>query len=87
MLHAQGVMDLLLELNVRVDLVRYGNGSVKGSESPLASQVLHHFVTNWLLTLMARTATGHIRCFNEILGEATTARALRCGEAATWWPC
>jgi hypothetical protein len=53
MLHAQGVMDLLLELNVRVDFVRYGNGSVKGSQSALASQVLHHFVTNWLLTLMA----------------------------------
>jgi hypothetical protein len=37
MLHAQGVMDLLLELNVRVDFVRLGNGSVKGSESALAS--------------------------------------------------
>ena len=37
MLHAQGVMDLLLELNVRVDFVRHGNGSVKGSESTLAS--------------------------------------------------
>jgi len=85
MLHAQGVMDLLLELNVRVDFVRYGNGSVKGSQSALASQVLHHFVTTWLLTLMARTATSVV--LNEILGEATTARALRCGEAATWWPC
>ena len=29
MVHAQGAMDLLLELNVRVDFVRYGNGSVK----------------------------------------------------------
>jgi hypothetical protein len=37
MLHAQGVMDLLLELNVRVDFVRHGNGAVKGLESALAS--------------------------------------------------
>jgi hypothetical protein len=29
MLDAQGVVDLLLELNVRVDFVRHGNGSVK----------------------------------------------------------
>ncbi|HEU5239191.1 MAG TPA: hypothetical protein VFU37_18825 [Pyrinomonadaceae bacterium] len=29
MLHAQGVMDLLLELNVRMDFVRHGNSSVK----------------------------------------------------------
>jgi hypothetical protein len=29
MLNAQGMMDLLLELNVRVDFVRHGNGSVK----------------------------------------------------------
>jgi len=28
MLHAQGVMDLLLELNVRVDFVRHEDGSV-----------------------------------------------------------
>jgi hypothetical protein len=28
MLHAQGVMDLLLELNVRMDFVRHENGSV-----------------------------------------------------------
>jgi hypothetical protein len=28
-LNAQGMMDLLLELNVRVDFVRHGNGSVK----------------------------------------------------------
>jgi hypothetical protein len=37
MLNAQGVVDLLLELNVRVDFVKHGNGSVKGSESALAS--------------------------------------------------
>jgi hypothetical protein len=65
-LHAQGVMDLLLELNVRVDFVRHGNGSVKGSESALASQVLHHFVTTWLSTLMAPTAASVV--LNEILG-------------------
>jgi hypothetical protein len=29
MLDAQGVVDLLLELDVRVDLVRHGNRSVK----------------------------------------------------------
>jgi hypothetical protein len=29
MLHTQGVMDLLLELNVRMDFVRHGNSSVK----------------------------------------------------------
>ena len=29
MLDAQGVVDLLLELDVRVDFVRHGNGSVK----------------------------------------------------------
>jgi hypothetical protein len=29
MLNAQGRVDLLLELNVRVDFVRHGNGSVK----------------------------------------------------------
>jgi hypothetical protein len=29
MLNAQGVVDLLLELDVRVDIVRDGNGSVK----------------------------------------------------------
>jgi hypothetical protein len=40
MLDAQGVMDLLLELNVRLGFVRHGNGSVKGSESALASSVL-----------------------------------------------
>jgi hypothetical protein len=28
MLHAQGVMDLLLELNVRMDFVRHEDGSV-----------------------------------------------------------
>ena len=37
MLDAQSVVDLLLELNVRVDFVKHGNGSVKGSESALAS--------------------------------------------------
>jgi len=37
MLDAEGVMDLLLEWNVRVDFVRHGNGSVKGSESGLAT--------------------------------------------------
>jgi hypothetical protein len=37
MLNAQGVVDLLLELNVRVDFVKHGNGSVKGSESAVAS--------------------------------------------------
>jgi hypothetical protein len=35
MLNAQGMMDLLVELNVRVDFVKHGNGSVKGSESAL----------------------------------------------------
>jgi hypothetical protein len=45
MLNAQGMVDLLLELNVRVDFVKHGNGSVKGSESALASWVLVHFVT------------------------------------------
>jgi len=29
MLDAQGVVDVLLELGVRVNFVRYGNGSVK----------------------------------------------------------
>jgi hypothetical protein len=29
MLNAQGMVDLLLELNVGVDFVRHGNGSVK----------------------------------------------------------
>jgi hypothetical protein len=29
MLNAQGMVNLLLELNVRVDFVRRGNGSVK----------------------------------------------------------
>jgi hypothetical protein len=29
MLNAQGMVDLLLELNVRVDFVRHGNGSAK----------------------------------------------------------
>jgi hypothetical protein len=29
MLDAQGVVDLLLELDVRVDFVRHGNGSAK----------------------------------------------------------
>jgi hypothetical protein len=29
MLNAQGMVDLLLELNVRVDFVRHCNGSVK----------------------------------------------------------
>jgi hypothetical protein len=37
MLEAQGMVDLLLELNVRVDFVKHGDGSVKGSESALAS--------------------------------------------------
>jgi hypothetical protein len=45
MLNAQGMVDLLLELNVRVDFVKHGTGSVKASESALASWVLHHFVT------------------------------------------
>jgi len=86
MLHAQGVMDLLLELNVRVDFVRYGNGSVKGSQSALASQVLHHFVTKLVINFDGLPTAASV-VLNEILGEATTARALRCGEAATWWPC
>jgi hypothetical protein len=34
MLHAQGVVDLLLELDVRVDFVRHGNGSVKSQSVP-----------------------------------------------------
>jgi len=29
MLNAQGMMDLLLELNVRVDFIKHGNGFVK----------------------------------------------------------
>jgi len=29
MLNAQSMVDLLLELNVRVDFVKHGNGSVK----------------------------------------------------------
>jgi len=45
MLNAQGMVDLLLELNVRVDFVKHGNGSVKGSESALASSVLYHVTT------------------------------------------
>jgi hypothetical protein len=36
MLNAQGMVDLLLELIVRVDFVKHGIGSVKGSESALA---------------------------------------------------
>ena len=39
------MVNLLLELNVRVDFVKHGNGSVKGSESALASSVLYHSVT------------------------------------------
>jgi hypothetical protein len=66
MLHAQGVMDLLLELNVRVDFVRHGNGSVKGSESALASQVLHHFVTAWF-TKFDGLPTAASVVLNEIL--------------------
>jgi len=42
---AQGMVNLLLELNVRVDFVKHGNGSVKGSESALASSVLYHVTT------------------------------------------
>jgi len=46
-----------------------------GSVTPL--------VTAWLINFDGLlTATSVV--LNEILGEATTARALRCGEAATW---
>ena len=73
MLHAQGVMDLLLELDVRVDFVRHGNGSV----TPL--------VNAWFTKFDGLpTATSVV--LNEIFGETTIARALRCGEAAIWWP-
>jgi hypothetical protein len=47
MLNAQGMVDLLLELNVRVHFVKHGNGSVKALESALASYgvtSLRHYV-------------------------------------------
>jgi hypothetical protein len=72
-LHAQGVMDLLLELNVRVDFVRHGDGSV--------TSLRYYLVINF------DGPHGRIRFFKRNLREATIARALRCGEAATWWPC
>ncbi len=65
-------MDLLLELNVRMDFVRHEDSSV----TPL--------VTTWL---NSDGPHGQSIVLNEIVGEATTARALRCGEAATWWLC
>ena len=39
MLHAQGVMDLLLELNVRVDFVRHRDGSVTSLRYYLVSHL------------------------------------------------
>jgi hypothetical protein len=41
MLDAQGVVDLLLELNVRVHFVRHVNGSVKSQSVRGAAQRLH----------------------------------------------
>ena len=67
MLYAQGVMDLLLELNVRVDFVRHGNGAVKGSGSALASRVLRHFVTAWF-TKFDGLPTAASVILNEIFG-------------------
>jgi hypothetical protein len=65
LLHARGVMDLLLELNVRVDFVRYGNGSVKGSQSALASQGLTSL--RYYLVINFDGPHGHIRCFKRNL--------------------
>jgi hypothetical protein len=50
MLDAQGVVDLLLELDIRVDFVRNGNGSVKAldwgerAERKAKAQRLHQIV-------------------------------------------
>jgi hypothetical protein len=41
MLDARGVVDLLLELDVRVDFVGHGNGSVKSQSVRGAAQRLH----------------------------------------------
>jgi hypothetical protein len=67
MLHAQGVMDLLLELNVRVDFVRHGNGSVKAQRVRSHRRSLHHFVTAWFTKFDGlRTAASVV--LNEIFG-------------------
>jgi hypothetical protein len=62
MLNAQGMVDLLLELNVR-------------------SGFRHYLITHF------DGLHGRICCSKRNLKEATTARAQRCGEVATWWPC
>jgi hypothetical protein len=41
MLDAQGVVDLLLELDVRVDFGRHANGSVKSQSVRGTAQRLH----------------------------------------------
>jgi hypothetical protein len=41
------------------------SGCCTRSESALASQVLHHFVTTWLINFDG--PHGHVRCFNRNL--------------------
>jgi hypothetical protein len=57
---------------------RHG-GSVAGIECK--SGFRHYLITHF------DGLHSRIRCSKRNLKEATTARAQRCGEVATWWPC
>ena len=72
MLHAQGMMDLLLELNVRVGLRQIWEWLSETQRVRLHRSSYITSFSTWLLTLMALSVTSVV--LNETQGEATTAR-------------